>query len=229
MNFICRLYDYSLQGRCTRLICTKRGCVMLRKLSVLLVALVCARASAAQNPTPVQGDFVLKNFQFTSGEMLPELRVHYRTFGKPQRDAQGIVRNAVLIMHGTTGSGASLINPEFAGQLFGPAGLLDAERYFLIIPDGIGHGQSSKPSDGLRGGFPHYGYLDMVEAQYRLLTEGLRVDHLRLGERQGSCRRRHAVSNSRLVGSGFEDHESDGRPVSGLAGPSFWPAAPGAD
>ena len=103
---------------------------MLRKLSVLLVALACARAGAAQNnPTPMQGDFVLKNFRFISGEMLPELRVHYRTFGKPVRDAQGVVRNAVLIMHGTTGSGASLINPEFAGQLFGPAGLLDMDTF----------------------------------------------------------------------------------------------------
>jgi homoserine O-acetyltransferase len=112
--------------------------------------------------------------------MLSELRVHYRTLGKPARDAQGVVRNAVLIMHGTGGSGESLINPVFAGQLFGSGGLLDAQRYFLILPDGIGHGQSSKPSDGLRGRFPHYGYIDMIEAQYRLLTEGLSVNHLRL-------------------------------------------------
>ena len=153
---------------------------MLKKLSILLVALACARTSPAQYPTPAQGDFVLKNFRFTSGEMLPELRVHYRTLGKPARDAQGVVRNAVLIMHGTGGSGDSLINPVFAGQLFGSGGLLDAHRYFLILPDGIGHGQSSKPSDGLRGHFPHYGYVDMIEAQYQLLTQGLGVNHLRL-------------------------------------------------
>jgi homoserine O-acetyltransferase/O-succinyltransferase len=146
---------------------------MLRKLPVLLMVLACARAAAAQYPTPVQGDFILNNFRFKSGEMLPELRMHYRTLGKPERDAQGVVRNAVLILHGTTGSGASFINRQFAGQLFGSGGLLDAERYFLILPDAIGHGQSSKPSDGLRGRFPHYGYLDMIEAQYRLLTEGL--------------------------------------------------------
>src|SRR5262245_7997716 len=152
----------------------------LRKLSLLLIALACARTGAAQYPTPSQGDFILKNFRFASGAVLPELRVHYRTLGKPERDAQGVVRNAVLILHGTTGSGASLLNSQFAGQLFGSGGLLDAERYFLILPDGIGHGQSSKPSDGLRGRFPHYGYLDMIEAQYRLLTEGLGVNHLRL-------------------------------------------------
>jgi homoserine O-acetyltransferase len=106
--------------------------------------------------------------------------VQYRTLGKPERDARGVVRNAVLIMHGTAGSGASFISPVFAGELFGPGGLLDAERHFLVLPDGIGFGQSSKPSDGLRAHFPRYGYRDMVEAQYRLLTEGLAVNHLRL-------------------------------------------------
>jgi homoserine O-acetyltransferase len=153
---------------------------MLKKLSILLVTLACASTSAAQYPTPTQGDFVLKNFRFTSGEMMPELRVHYRTLGMPARDAQGVVRNAVLIMHGTGGSGESFLNPVFADQLFSSGGLLDAQRYFLILPDGIGHGQSSKPHDGLRGRFPHYGYVDMVEVQYRLLTEGLGVNHLRL-------------------------------------------------
>jgi homoserine O-acetyltransferase len=112
--------------------------------------------------------------------VIPELRVHYRTLGKPERDAQGVVRNAVLVLHGTTGSGANFFRPEFAGELFARGGLLDAERYYLILPDAIGHGQSSKPSDGLRARFPRYGYLDMVEAQYRLLTEGLGVNHLRL-------------------------------------------------
>jgi len=124
--------------------------------------------------------FVLKDFQFRSGESLPELRLHYRTLGRFQRDVQGVVRNAVLIMHGTGGSGAQFLRPEFAGELFRSGGLLDAARYFIVLPDGIGHGQSSKPSDGLRGRFPRYGYLDMVEAEYRLLTGGLGIDHLRL-------------------------------------------------
>jgi len=153
---------------------------LLKKLLVLVVVLASARASAAQYPAPVQGDFILKDFTFRSGEALPELRLHYRTLGQPERDAQGLVRNAVIIMHGTGGSGAQFIRPEFAGKLFAPGGLLDAARYFIILPDGIGHGQSSKPSDGLRTRFPRYGYLDMVEGQYRLLTEGLGINHLRL-------------------------------------------------
>jgi len=147
---------------------------------VAFLATALVRPSVAQYPTPVQGDFSLKDFQFRDGSVLPELRIHYRTIGKPERDARGVVRNAVLIMHGTSGSGAQFLNPVFAEQLFEKGQPLDAERYYLILPDGIGHGQSSKPSDGLRGRFPHYGYLDMVEAQYRLLTEGLHVDHLRL-------------------------------------------------
>ena len=126
-----------------------------------------------QSPTPVQGDFVLKNFKFRSGETLTELRLHYRTLGRPERDARGVVRNAVLILHGTSGSGAGFMTPEFGGQLFGAGALLDASRYFIILPDGIGHGQSSKPSDGLRARFPRYRYGDMIEAQHRLLTEGL--------------------------------------------------------
>ncbi len=111
---------------------------------------------------------------------MPELKIHYRTLGKPERDAQGLVTNAVLILHGTTGSGAQFIRPEFAGELFAPGQLLDAARYYLVLPDGIGHGQSSKPSDGLHARFPHYGYRDMIEAQYRLLAQGLHVNHLRL-------------------------------------------------
>jgi homoserine O-acetyltransferase len=135
---------------------------------------------AAEYPAPVGGDFTERDFAFASSERLPELRIHYRTIGRPQRDAHGVVRNAVLILHGTTGSGAQFLRPEFAGELFGAGQPLDASRYFLILPDGIGHGRSSKPSDGLRFRFPHYGYLDMVEAQYRLLTEGLGVGHARL-------------------------------------------------
>ncbi len=152
-----------------------------RLFGLLFVLLIVPRGGAAQPLAPAQGDFVVKNFRFVSGDVLPELRLHYRTLGTPQRDAKGMVRNAVLIIHGTGGSGAVfLANPAFAGQLFVPGGVLDANRYFLIMPDALGHGRSSKPSDGLRARFPRYGYIDMVEAQYRLLTEGLRVNHLRL-------------------------------------------------
>ena len=152
----------------------------LKVPALVLLVLLVARTSVAQYPTPDEGDFVLKDFLFTSGERLPELRVHYRTIGSPRRDAQGVVRNAVLVLHGTGGSGASFLRPEFAGELFAKGMLLDASEYFIILPDGIGHGQSSKPSDGLRARFPRYGYLDMVGAQYRLVTEGLDVNHLRL-------------------------------------------------
>ena len=106
--------------------------------------------------------------------------IHYRTLGTPQKDAQGKTTNAVLIMHGTTGSGAQFIRPEFAGELFGKDQPLDATKFFIVLPDGIGHGKSSKPSDGMHAKFPRYGYLDMVEADYRLLTEGLGVNHARL-------------------------------------------------
>jgi homoserine O-acetyltransferase len=106
--------------------------------------------------------------------------MHYRAIGTPQRDAQGVVRNAVLVMHGTTGSGASLMVPSFAGELFSKGQPLDATRYYIILPDDIGHGQSSKPSDGLRAKFPRYGYLDMLDAEYKLVSDGLKVNHLRL-------------------------------------------------
>jgi homoserine O-acetyltransferase len=135
---------------------------------------------AADYPAPEPGDFTIHDFHFQSGETLPELRIHYRTLGKAQRDGKGIVTNAVLIMHGTTGNGGNFIRPEFAGELFGPGQPLDAAAHFLILPDGIGHGQSSRPSEGLRAKFPRYGYPDMIEAQYRLVTDGLKVNHLRL-------------------------------------------------
>jgi homoserine O-acetyltransferase len=131
-------------------------------------------------PKPTEADCVLKDFKFSSGETLPELRIHFRFLGAPRKDASGTVRNAVLILHGTGGTGATFIRPIFAGELFGAGQPLDASRMFIIIPDGIGHGGSSKPSDGLRAHFPHYGYDDMVDAQHRLLTEGLGVNHLRL-------------------------------------------------
>jgi len=135
---------------------------------------------AADYPAPQAGDYTLRDFHFASGEALPGLRMHYRTLGTPQRDDKGVVRNAVLIMHGTTGEGGNFLRPEFAGQLFGKGQLLDASRYYLILPDAIGHGRSSRPSDGLHARFPRYGYRDMVAADYRLLTEGLKVNHLRL-------------------------------------------------
>ena len=135
---------------------------------------------AADYSAPTEGDFTIRDFKFQSGETLPELRIHYRTLGKPEKDAQGKTTNAVLVMHGTTGSGAQFIRPEFAGELFGKDQPLDATKFFIVLPDGIGHGKSSKPSDGMHAKFPRYGYLDMVEAQYRLLTEGLEVNHARL-------------------------------------------------
>jgi homoserine O-acetyltransferase len=135
---------------------------------------------AADHPEPTPADYVLRDFRFASGETLPELHIHYRTLGQPRRDERGVVRNAVLILHGTTGSGANFLRPEFAGELFGPGQPLDAARYYLILPDGIGHGRSGKPSDGLHARFPRYGYRDMIAAQHRLLTEGLKVDHARL-------------------------------------------------
>jgi len=128
----------------------------------------------------IEADFVLRNFRFVSGEVLPELRLHYRTLGKPQKDASGRVRNAVLIMHGTGGTGAQFMGANFAGELFGRGQPLDAGQFYLILPDDIGHGGSSKPSDGLRARFPRYVYADMVDAEYRLLTEGLGINHLRL-------------------------------------------------
>ena len=147
-------------------------------LFALSLSVTCADAS--NYPAPNEGDFLLRDFKFASGETLPELRMHYRTLGKPVKDAAGLTTNAVLIMHGTTGSGAQFIRPEFAGELFGPGQPLDAAKYFLILPDDIGHGKSSKPSDGLHAKFPQYGYHDMVEAEHRLLTEGLGVNHARL-------------------------------------------------
>jgi homoserine O-acetyltransferase/O-succinyltransferase len=150
-------------------------------LVVVTAGILSARASvAADYPTPVDGDYVARDFRFGTGETLPALRLHYRTVGTPRRDASGVVRNAVLILHGTGGTGRSLLSPTFAGQLFGAGQLLDATRYFIILPDGIGHGQSSKPSDGLHMRFPKYTYDDMVRAQRLMLTDGLKVDHLRL-------------------------------------------------
>ena len=144
--------------------------------SLLLAAPVFAQAHVQ----PVDGDFVVRDFRFGSGETLPVLNLHYRTLGAPRRDAAGVVRNAVLILHGTGGTGEGFLSRTFGGELFGPGQLLDATRYFIILPDGVGHGKSSKPSDGLRARFPKYTYGDMVRAHHAMLVDGLMVNHLRL-------------------------------------------------
>jgi homoserine O-acetyltransferase/O-succinyltransferase len=153
---------------------------VLAFLFFLFAVIVCLAQQPASKLAPQEGDFVIHNFHFQSGETLPELRMHYMTLGKPLRDPNGRVANAVLILHGTGGSGRQFLAPQFADVLFGPGQLLDANRYFIIFPDNIGHGKSSKPSDGLRAHFPQYDYDDMVAAQHQLLEKGLEVNHLRL-------------------------------------------------
>ena len=155
----------------------------LRMGSLLATAFLALDATRAQPPAsyPVtEGDYVAHDFKFKSGEQLPELRLHYMTLGKLARDAQGRPTNAVLILHGTGGSSQQFLRPQFAGELFGPGQLLDINRYFIILPDGVGHGKSSKPSDGMHAHFPQYDYDDMVAAQHLLVTAGLGVQHLRL-------------------------------------------------
>jgi homoserine O-acetyltransferase len=157
------------------------GKVYLAALSAIIcIAPGAAARAAAAEARPLEADYVIHDFHFASGESLPELRMHYTFFGKAKKDSQGRVTNAVLIMHGTGGSGHSLINERFSGVLFQKGQLLDAEKYYIILPDGIGHGKSSKPSDGLHAHFPQYSYRDMVAAQYALLTKGLEINHLRL-------------------------------------------------
>src|SRR5690349_23142128 len=155
--------------------------MLIRRAVLALIACFASlTVFAADYPAPQQGTFVVKDFQFKSGERLPEVKLHYYTLGKPQKDSSGKVRNAVIILHGTGGSGRQFLTDNFGGVLFGPGQLLDAAKYFIILPDNIGHGESSKPSDGLHMRFPHYEYDDMIELQYRLLTQGLGVNHLRL-------------------------------------------------
>jgi homoserine O-acetyltransferase len=151
-------------------------------LAVPAVVAVLATTASGQAPAMpgVVGDFVLHDFRFADGSVLPTLRIHYRTLGRPRRDAAGVVRNAVLITHGTTGSGSQFLSRSFAGELFGPGQPLDTSLHFIVLPDGIGHGASSRPSEGLHARFPHYTYDDMVDAQHRLLVQGLGVTHLRL-------------------------------------------------
>jgi homoserine O-acetyltransferase len=151
----------------------------MRKRFILVILLLAAACAAAQ-VKPQEGDFVIKDFQFKSGEKLPELRIHYYTLGTPQKDAAGNVTNAVLLLHGTSGSGRNYLGENFTRVIFAAGGPLDVARFYIILPDGIGHGDSSKPSDGMHMRFPHYDYDDMVEAQYRLVTEGLGIHHLRL-------------------------------------------------
>jgi homoserine O-acetyltransferase len=149
---------------------------------LLVLASVAARVDAqpAPYPVPVEGDFIAKDVAFASGDRLAEVRIHYRTLGTPRRDADGVVRNGVLILHGTGGTGRGFLSDSYAGRLFGKGQPLDAERFFIILPDNVGHGQSSKPSDGLRMKFPRYGYSDMVKLQHALVTQGLGLTHLKL-------------------------------------------------
>jgi homoserine O-acetyltransferase len=141
-------------------------------LSAALV-LTSVTAMAADYPAPRQGDWVAKDFKFHTGDTMPELQLHYTTVGEP-------TGQPVLVLHGSGGSAASMLTPTFAGELFGPGQPLDAAKYYIIIPDGIGHGKSSKPSDGMKTAFPKYDYADMVDAQYRLVHDGLGIKHLRL-------------------------------------------------
>jgi homoserine O-acetyltransferase len=160
--------------------------LLLRNMVVFMAlagaAIPAGAAGAAEPPALVthEGDYTARDFHFTSGATLPQLRLHYTTIGEPARDASGHVTNAVLILHGTGGSGRQFLQPQFAGELFGPGQPLDVAKYYVILPDGIGHGKSSKPSDGMHARFPEYGYADMVAAQHLLVTEGLHVDRLRL-------------------------------------------------
>jgi homoserine O-acetyltransferase len=146
---------------------------MKRVLVALILAFIAVPAVAADYPPPKTGEWVAKDFKFHTGEVMPELRLAYSTVGDPSGQP-------VLVLHGTTGSAASMLTPAFAGELFGAGQPLDAAKYYIIIPDSIGHGKSSKPSDGLRAKFPKYNYADMVDAQYRLVKEGLGINHLRL-------------------------------------------------
>src|SRR5262250_2868407 len=151
--------------------------------AVLLIAAPAAFAQAPSTthwPNQQEGDFVIKDFRFKSGETLPALNIHYTTLGTPQRNAAGEITNAVILLHGTSSTGKAWLMPSLADELFAPGAALDATRYFIVLPDGIGRGGSSKPSDGLKAKFPHYRYADIVRATHQLLTQHLGVDHLRL-------------------------------------------------
>jgi homoserine O-acetyltransferase len=158
----------------------KQPSIFMALLAALAVAPSQAQTAAAAAPTSHEGDFVIHNFHFQSGETMPELKMHYTTFGTPVKDSSGRTTNAVLILHGTSGSGRQFLRPIFADVLFKTGQLLDTSKYFLIIPDNIGHGKSSKPSDGMHAHFPQYDYADMVALQHELIEKGLGVNHLRL-------------------------------------------------
>ncbi|MDB5449096.1 MAG: homoserine O-acetyltransferase [Phenylobacterium sp.] len=149
-------------------------------LAGVAAAVLGVGAAAAAPLQPDAHDFMIRDFRFHSGERLPELKLHYYTLGQPKRDAAGRIVNAVLILHGTGGAGRQFLAPQFADVLFAPGGLLDPAKYFIILPDGIGHGGSSKPSNGLHARFPHYDYADMVEAQHAIVTQALGIQRLRL-------------------------------------------------
>lgn len=151
-------------------------------LALAFAGVLMAVPASAQSsyPAPIERDFIARDFVFTSGDRAAEVKIHYRTVGTPRKDADGVVRNGVLILHGTGGSGRGFLSETYAGRLFSKGQPLDAERYFIILPDNVGHGQSSKPSDGLRMKFPRYGYTDMVRLQHRLVTQGLGLTTLKL-------------------------------------------------
>ena len=153
---------------------------MIQILRAAALALFIAAPAAARDWPVAEGDYTIGSFRFGTGETLPELKQHYRTLGTPRRDAKGNIVNAVMVLHGTGGTGAQFLRPQFADELYGPGQPLDITKFYVILPDAIGHGGSSKPSDGLRMKFPHYDYQDMVNAQQRLLTEHLEVTKLRL-------------------------------------------------
>src|SRR2546427_11796126 len=153
---------------------------MTHALLLSLSSFSWAQQEPSGYPQQFEGDWNVPDFTFHSGEKLAQLRLHYITLGSPERDAAGHIRNAVLILHGTGGTGRAFLAAEFGAELFGKSQPLDATRYYIILPDAIGTGKSSKPSDGLRMKFPHYRYDDMVRSQYLLVHDGLKVDHLRL-------------------------------------------------
>jgi homoserine O-acetyltransferase/O-succinyltransferase len=155
-------------------------------VTVFLAAALQAQAQEATNkpdtnwPGYQESDYIVSNYRFTSGENLPEVKLHYRTIGAAKRNSRGEVDNAVLLLQGNTGTGANWFRPSLANELFKPGQPLDAAKYYIIMPDALGRGGSSKPSDGLKAGFPHYRYHDMVDLTYRMVTSGLKVGHLRL-------------------------------------------------
>jgi homoserine O-acetyltransferase len=168
----------------------------MKRIMLIAALLLALQAVAPSPPTPLNaaphqpaapitwptqdGEYHVRNFRFRDGTVMPDLRLHYTTLGKPHRDAQGRIDNAVTVLHGTGGTGRQFLAPQFADPLYGPGAPLDIRRYWIILPDGIGHGKSSKPSDGLHMRFPHYTYDDMVEAQYRLFHDGLGIAQMRL-------------------------------------------------